>query len=214
MYLLTETDDTLITENNTKIIIHPTTLCYWPTVQDVKDYLGITDNTQDAFIQSSIDATSQSIETYLDRKIPLQYQVDTYRKSDFDPGAIVRLKLNRTPVYEIVAVLGDGASVDYVLDDDGIAGHFYNYDEIEIRYYGGYCPIPAEILSVFYQIMGTRWNLRSSVGIQGTGPIKKESIPGVYSVEYYDTKETNSSYDFITPHEYAHSLCPYKTTFI
>jgi len=214
MYLLTEGGDTLTTESGTKLAIHPFALCDWPTVQEVKDYLGITDLTQDPFIQSSIDATSGSIENYLNQKIPLQYRVEYYRKSNFDPGFVVRLPLGSNPVESVVCVLGDDAEIAYTRDDKGIGGYFYNYNKLEVRYYGGYCPIPAEILGVFYQIMAIRWSMNPATGSLSNGPIKKEAIPGVYSIEYYNTEENATGYNRTSPMEYSSTLDRFKSTFI
>ena len=113
-YLLTEADDTLVTERSNPIAYDYFDEIDWPVLADVKTFLSISGTADDTYLQSHIYASIEAIEGYLGRQIPLQVQTDTIRpiESDKSYGYASQVQLKRYPLVEIIEIYGDGVLLD------------------------------------------------------------------------------------------------------
>jgi len=221
MYLLTEAGDYLLTEQGDKILLDSFATCDWPVLDDVKAELGVVVITYDAYIQRQIDATVQSLEKYLGRKIPAQVDSETFRitATDKNIGRQGYLQLRRWPILEVIRCIhpDDLSDIDYEIDEHGhLVGAFGCYDAVQVDYHGGSCPIPADILEVFWQMVAYRYAQKDAVaGGAAAGTVKKEAIPGVFSREYFSGSEgsATSSSGGADPRTYAYILDSYRAYF-
>ena len=210
--LLTESSDNLITESGKNITLDEYQVCDWPTVEDVKEYLGITEQYEDAYIQGQINACVAVIEGYLGRKIPMAVDTQTFRLTDCDKAFhfYSRLSLHRYPVTEITETTPP--NIEMKLDENGmLCANFQQYSEVTIKYHGGICPIPSSLLDVFYNMMSVRYSLKG-YQVPLSGSIKKVAIPGVMSEENFDsgTSVTTSGFGLASPDNFTYALDPYK----
>ena len=221
-YLITEADDNLATEQDQSLIADWLTTCEWPTLEEVKAELGILVPDDDAYLQRAINATVNSIEAYLGRKVPAQVETHLFRLTDCDAalGYQSKVQLPRWPILEVISCIDptSGWDINYQVDAFGmLCGRFQDYSQVQVHYHGGTCPIPDDIISVFYSIIGARWSAKDAAGGgAAAGTIKKESIPGVMAIEYFSGTEGSSTggtnvYD---PASYNFMLDPYKTYYV
>ena len=83
-YLVTESDDQLITEHGDAFVADGYVTCAWPTLDEVKIELGILVPDDDSFLQRQINTTVNSIEKYLGRRIPGQVDREVFRITQCD----------------------------------------------------------------------------------------------------------------------------------
>jgi len=70
---------------------------------------------------------------------------------------------------------------------DSIYGNFLRGQEITVTYRGGYEDnIPADVISVFYDIMSIRYSLKG-YQVPLSGNLKSQQVPGVMTESFYDT---------------------------
>ena len=222
MYLLTEDDDNLTTERGDLLVADWLTTCEWPTLEEVKAELGILVPDDDAYLQRHINATVNSIENYLGRKVPAQVETYLFRLTDCDVafGYQAKIQLPRWPILEVISCINPetGWDIDYAIDEHGmLCGRFQDYSQVQVHYHGGMCPIPDDLIAVFYSIVNARWAAKDAAsGGAAAGTVKKESIPGVMAIEYFSGTEGSSTggtnvYD---PKTYNFMLDPYKAYYV
>lgn len=176
----------------------------WPTLTEVKNTIGVTVSTDDVLLQSIIDSTALAIENYLNRKLE-------FKANEVEHFFDLRnhtLSLRRYPITQV-------HSPNFtVVDKEAGILHYSNRGtghEVKVDYDGGYAQIPADILLAFYEILKGKYATKgSSGGI--TSPVKKQSIPGVMTVEYaVDTSGGGGStqVNALQPDYYDYLLAPY-----
>ena len=186
MYLLTEADDNIVTENSNLIIADSYETCGWPTLAEVKLELGSAD---DVYLQRQINATIASIEKYIGRKLARAVDEEIFHITlcDTSIGCGMKLQLRRWPVVEVIECVDNSTedAIDYSIDEHGIlCGDFQLESNIKVKYYGGLeCPLPDDLIDVFYQIVTSRYASKQTSGV--SGEVKSESIPGVIKLDYF-----------------------------
>jgi len=215
MYLLTEDDNILATESGNQIVADSYETCSWPTLEEVKLELGVTGTDDDIFLQRQINATISSMESYCGRKLNLQVDTETFHITECDRsiGYQTQLQLHRWPVYKIIEI--DGMDTEVKIDEGGLlCGNFYLNATLQVTYHGGIgCPLPDDLLDVFYQIINVRYAAKGSTGT--SGELKSESIPGVIKLDYFQNADNagggSSGSD---PSSYSDALRAYKAYYV
>ena len=214
MYLLTEAADNLVTENSNLILADYFVTCGWPTLAEVKLELGSAD---DVYLQRQINATIASIEKYIGRKLPREVDDETFHVTLCDTaiGCGTKLQLRRWPVVEVIECVDDDTNEDvsYTIDEYGLlCGDFQLESNIRVKYYGGLeCPLPDDLIDVFYQIITSRYASKQTSGI--SGEVKSESIPGVIKIDYFqDSSNTVSAGS--DPATYSYILDLYRSYYV
>lgn len=224
MSILLETGtEVLATEDGLTLVVEREQ-CLWPTLEEVKTELGVITPDDDAFIQRQINATINSIEKYLGRKVPLQTDTEVFRISECDKqiGHSYRLQLGRWPLLEVMSCTDNqNGALSFSIDEDGmLCGNFGYQHIVTVNYHGGLSCSSLDfdaIVDVFWQMVEYRYTQKNAVGGgAAAGTVKKESIPGVMSVEYFSGTEgsTSTSSNPSDPKAYGYILDQYRAYFV
>ena len=191
----------------------------WPPIEDMRVRIGLLpdDATRDADILLAQDISLDMVETYLDRK--LMYEDDVEEFFSASMGHLVR----RWPLDpdEEIKITGKGfGSIDgnYVwavgVNEYG-AGHYFAIDfekgiiyspsyaygwPLEISYTGGFEVLPPTLQWALLRVFDLVWASDSSFGNTSgstvtTGAVKKVSLVGIGSVELDSGGSSSSSGD-------------------
>lgn len=200
------------------------------TLDVVKGLLGITGDTQDAYLQSLISAASAGAAQYCDRVFPAETvldevwpAVDAYPYQV--PGGVAPLQLSRWPLGTInsVVISTDPTSIPTTLTAgtdfriDAKNGQLIRLDfsgypcgwapsYIAVNYVGGYATIPADVADAACRMVRSRYfaNMRDPM-------LRSENIVGVYEAQYWIAM--NASSGNLTP-DIADLLDNYRTPVI
>ena len=130
----------------------------YPTLSDVKDYLGISVPTDDARLTLILVWTESLIEDYLGRKLTLaEYTQNSYKiRSEI-------MQLDNYPVASLTSITSDGdvqslSDFDLSIETGVIYGDFTTVDQLVVIYQGGFTTLPPVIEQVFYQICEDQYN--------------------------------------------------------
>lgn len=167
----------------------------WPNLADLKGMLGITDTTHDALLQARLDLGIRLIERYTLRT----FEKGTYTET-FSPGwcngkSGHKIVLKAAPIESVVQVTGmAGCRIDKPAGVICIPRSCGGIDtrEATIEYIGGFDPVPVDILEVLRNMLLTMWE-RKDQAPSSAGKVKKETIIGVASVEYFGDESASSA---------------------
>lgn len=159
------------------------------TVDDVKQWLDIDmgDPSKDAMIQQMIDATTDMIERYLNRKVEKATFTETHNGDDK-----LTIFIRNPPIISITSVTVNGVAIPaassftangYRFDQRQVVLNGYvfhkGFANCTVVYEGGFDPIPDEI------IMASKIAVQAAYTGRTVDPnIQSESVPGVYSASY------------------------------
>jgi len=174
----------------------------FPTVDDIKLILGITDDEKDDFIQMQLDVVLAMIENYCDRHFALGDYEDLFLPIDArNPYLLLRAR----PVESITEILRNDTTVDpgqyHLVKEKGMVRQANGcmcwleshcgapHEDLLVKYRGGWDEDewPADFIDITLQIFCTRWNATggsyaaSSGG--GTGEIKSFTV-GQVKIDY------------------------------
>ena len=160
----------------------------YPTLADVKTYLGLTTTDDDARLTLIISWTEALIHAYLGRNL----NEATYTHKSYKPVSD-NIQLDNYPVSSITSITIDGETktlADYdLVEDVGIVyGDFTTGDFVTIIYVGGYATLPTPIEDCFYAIIEDRY--KEYKGISGA-EVRDVTLFDFAKVSY-DTSTTNS----------------------
>jgi hypothetical protein len=165
-------------------------------LQDVKDELGIANNTSDAVLDRYISSASAAAAQYCDRV----FQVETVSEQFFADrpnrmikGGVKPLQLARWPLVTITSVTEDSTllvqGTDYLvdaangqltrLDSSGLAVYWHPLP-LTVVYSAGYNPIPLDVEDAVIRMVTKRYLAKGR-----DASLKQESIPGVREVQYW-----------------------------
>lgn len=157
----------------------------WPDLAAVKAWLNITGAEDDDFLTHKIAVTIELIESYCNREFELKNRAEAHDLSKCSGTRIGEIVLNASPIVTINTIIGASSWREtgygticlqlgcFSESSDGV---------IIVDYEGGFDPLPAGILDVFYNMMAAA---HASKGVVSTGgQIKKETVMGVVSTEY------------------------------
>jgi len=191
---------------------------FWPTLAEVKAYLGIVVPDDDDYLQMQMDATVLAIENYCGRWFEAKDDIEQFRLTDFDKhySRVNGIRLHRVPIASIASIINApdaGVTFTYKQGESGfIQGNFIDLGEdISVSYRGGFeDAIPADVLNVYYEMMTVRYSLKS-YKVPLSGNLKSQAVPGVHSESFYDTGSESSKvgYGLPSPTNFSHVLDSY-----
>lgn len=181
------------------------------TLDQIKEYLGITGTEYDDLLESLNVYVTAEIEAYIDRVIPAtDYEGEvlhyTFNINDLAPRPLIAVRGGTAKLFPLqyplkdVVMYSDGDIVDassYVVSDKWITMKSYvsdAYDTLTIDYTGGYDPIPEALILVALDGVKALFE-QSAPASQGTENVKSKSL-GDFSVTYgtaSDSVVTNGS---------------------
>jgi hypothetical protein len=146
-----------------------------PTIEEIREALGIADSSQDAAIQSMFNSTIAIIEAYLQRGI---VRADEIEEVDPPDSRLSALLLFRFPIESVATVTHDGLALTgfrvqkasgILRWPDGWARHRQccRYDrQIIVSYTGGYADDawPADLLDAVMSTFYRRWHATGGTG--------------------------------------------------
>lgn len=169
------------------------------TLVNVKSRLGITTDAYDAFLTNQITLVSDVIEDYCRRKFAEGTWEQTFYRNE--NRSAQEITLFHFPVSTITSIEEDGVAVDAgeyrIHKPSGIirssqGRSFFNAVETVITYDAGYDPIPSAILAVLDNVVGERYNRKSSgVALDFGSDVQRISIPGAISIDFDYTLKNN-----------------------
>ena len=152
-------------------------------LQRTKQIYSIVDDSLDDDLSYYLQLSGEAAESYTDNKLCLQEATEKY------PVVKYPVALRYWPFVSLTSVTEDGEDVTAEWETFLIDGISYatpsrtsdslsrSYEQLVITYQTGYDPLPAELGELL-----ARAAINASK--QAAGPVKKESIVGVGSVEY------------------------------
>jgi hypothetical protein len=188
------------------------------TLQEVKDYLGISGNADDSFLETQARLVSDAIEGYTKRLFNLRTYTQTFYRADYPRTYDMLLA-----VYPVVSIAsftqGSDLLTDYILHKpSGILKRtegFY-WDNTVVVYDAGFAQadIPMLVKSVVFEVVGERYNKKKSgVALNFGNDVQRVSIPGTISIDFDYTLSNNEEK---TPYgaiigNYLNVLAPFKS---
>lgn len=173
------------------------------TVDQVKDFLGITSSDYDDFIENQEATISEAIEMYCGRKFTSTAYTQTFYKEDYigDNGSF---PLAQFPIITLTSVKEyiEGVEVKDITAD--IRAHyptsmidrkcgFFNYgDVVKVVFTAGYVTPPLPVTSVLLSLIQERYNKKKSgVDINFGSDVQSISIPGTISIAFDYSLQSN-----------------------
>lgn len=188
------------------------------TLQEAKDYLGITDSASDSILNTLIGLSESQIEGYIDNKINPAYisgEAIVFDSSEFDLQPQVHLDLAEIPLeitlkyYPVISgvqlVTNDGDVLvedeDYRLEASNGVITLLNYangdvlDNLRASYWAGYNVCPEDLKYVALELVKDKFQRSGNVK-RGKGSVKSKSI-GNFSVTYQTASVMDDNKDIL-----------------
>lgn len=149
---------------------------------ELKTHLGITDSTQDTFLENLANRAYKILETYLGRQIKSQTLTEYYDGPESPDQS--ELILNQFPIISVTSIHDDldrGFSSTYLIDsgdyviykERGVVKLFRNeaafqkgIQNIKIVYVAGYSTIPGDLVDALIQMIEFMFNRARTAGFQ------------------------------------------------
>lgn len=172
------------------------------TVDQIKESLGITDSSQDDFIEAQAEIISDAIENYCGRKFASATWLETFYQEDYQAGSD-KMYLYHYPVTAVTSiVVKDGLLTTDIEDDVRVHkdsgrmrnkdGFFRYGDIVEVEYTAGFAAIPNPIKSVLTSLVEERYNKKvAGVSVNFGSDVQSISIPGTISVAFDYSLQAN-----------------------
>lgn len=170
------------------------------TLAEMKSILGISDNTQDAWLTSQIQLISETVEAYCRRR----FLEATYVQKFYNDEQIRTSKTFNLMHYPVSAV---SLKEDGVVDTDirlvkshgivsCVGGAFFDsgQQEMEFTYTAGYpiTAMPAPLKSAIVGMVEERYNKKTSgVSLNFGSDVQRISVPGTLSIDFDYSLTTN-----------------------
>jgi hypothetical protein len=187
------------------------------SLSDMKDYLGIVDNSYDTFLTEQLTLISSAVENYCGRKFADTNYTQTYYISDFEEPAMSKLVLYHFPIVSITHVKEITSYVTGDVEVEVTANSQYRPQpdygflhrvesgrhrpwfvdmvgdaKIEVNYNAGYATIPPEIDMVVKALVTERYNKNvSGVELNFGSDVQRISVPGTLSIDFDYTLQAN-----------------------
>lgn len=161
------------------------------SLADMKTYLGITDNSQDAFLTNQILVISDAIEAYCKRVFPVRTYTENFYYSDYQLSKTLYTYMY--PIISVISINEDATLVeaaDYRINKPiGLitkpTGSFYAAEDTVVIYTAGYVDIPPIIQSVVYSLVSERYNKKTAgIDLSFGSDVQRISIPGTMSIDF------------------------------
>lgn len=160
------------------------------TLSDMKSYLNISDNSQDAFLTDQLNLVSDTIEAYCRRVFNVATYEQTFYYQDYEP--VSKMELFHFPLVSVTSIVEDGTTLstsEYRVNlPTGIihkdCGFFYAKQTV-VTYSAGFATLPSPVKSVVYSVVEERYNKKSSgVNLNFGSDVQRISIPGAISIDF------------------------------
>jgi hypothetical protein len=156
----------------------------YPTLEEIKEYLGITHPDDDAYLQATLDAVIDAVEQYCQRRFPLESGIE---QRDFNQEGVNQIYLQQWPIVAVSSIKVEGNALDanrYRINKRMGIVYFDTPQsgDIVTIYDGGFDPIPPSIAYVINESMKTVYANKDSDA--SSAPIKSERIDGALTVAY------------------------------
>jgi hypothetical protein len=170
------------------------------TLAEMKTYLGITGNDDDAFLTEQIELISDTIEAYCRRKFAQASYVQTWYTDDFNYRNPREILPFHFPIISVTTLKVDGVTADSeeyrIHKPTGIikllSDFDHSWDELELTFSAGFATIPTIVKSVVYQLVEERYNKKKSgVSLNFGSDVQRVSIPGTISIDFDYSLQTN-----------------------
>jgi len=181
------------------------------SLADLKDYLGIVDNSQDTYLNGEIALFDETVLNYCNRVFEQTTVTETIYYDDFKDS--MEHYLYHHPVISITSITekhpdnSDVVTTNYrlnkrvgkieITDSDFYQRSFLfqNYNvgaRLEIVYEAGYATVPLEIQEAIKSLIQARYNKKQSgVDLNFGNNVQRMSIPGVMSIDFDYTLNNN-----------------------
>ena len=183
------------------------------TLDEMKDHLGITDNTYDDFLTEQLTLMSSVVENYCKRQFKRQNYTQEFLREDFNREFIGELYLYHYPLNSIISFqITDDEDVDNSeAEDVGFLYRFFeatglvrsirrsdmfssSHSKLVISYNAGYSIIPPEITYVVKTLVEQQYNKKTAgISLDFGSDVQGVTIPGTIQVQYDFTLDNNSS---------------------
>jgi len=189
------------------------------TLADMKTRLGISDNSQDAFLTSEINIMTEAINSYCGRVFEQGSYVQTFYSDDYENLVTSKCFID-TFIYPIVSIThvkekqqqSNGSFVETVIpateyrlnkplgrliktEVGSPTEWFQEYGHpslVEVSYSAGFATVPLPVQEVCYALVGERYNKKQAgVDLNFGSNVQRISIPGVFSLDYDFSLQTN-----------------------
>lgn len=166
------------------------------SLADMKSYLGIGDNSEDAFLTVQLGIIQSAIETYCRRKFDQATYIQTFYSMDFELPQNF-LFLYQFPVISVASITEDLTPfTDFrIHQESGVITRkdYYKFfmsklvKETVVTYDAGYAyaDMPKELQSVVYSLVEERYSKKKSgVALNFGSDVQRVSIPGTISIDF------------------------------
>lgn len=173
----------------------------YPTLTEVKEYLGITGTLDDTYLTATLAAVIDAVEQYCQRVFPETVGVSAKVFNAVQQNVFY---LPQYPVDSVQTLTVDGDSVD--ITDIVVNGDLGKVtlsstvtgDEVEFSYTGGFDPVPAVVTHVIMECVKTIYGNKDADS--EVGSIKSERIDGVATIAYNPSSfSTGMVNEYISP---------------
>jgi len=162
----------------------------YPTLTEVKAYLGVVTGDDDDYLQATLDAVIGSVEQYCQRKFPLEVVVDEH---EYNMEGDYSYFVTRYPLVDVTAMsLGD--TVFDVVEDlrlNLVTGEVLVTvplaGDLTISYSGGFDPVPPAVVFVINESVKSAYEGKDASAADG--PMKSERVDGVATMQYYSPED-------------------------
>lgn len=189
------------------------------TLTEMKTRLGIVDASQDVFLTEQLNVVQEAVESYCRRKFEQATYTQTYYKDEFETSDVQVGKVFsfHFPIVSVTSIKeitrnNDGTPNETLLavtefrtqltsglikktSTNGVRSNwFLGYEEIEAVYDAGYsiADMPQTVRDVIFNVVTERYNKSTSgLNLSFGSDVQRVSIPGVMSIDYDYTLETN-----------------------
>ncbi len=169
------------------------------SLADMKTYLGISDNTQDAFLTEQLELVQAAVEGYCGRKFELGTYSQIFYPEDIDDNG--RMLSYGYPIRTITSIERD----EVELEADQYRIHKTSgtilllktpkpQDSIVFEYTAGFldAQMPAPIKAVIKTLVQERYNKKSAgVALSFGSDVQSVTIPGTISIAFDYTLQSN-----------------------
>lgn len=187
----------------------------YPTLQEIKDFIGIVGVDDDAYLTVVREAVIDAIEQYCQRKFEKAADSDTFLELNFENHVYVsRFPLDTVSLVEVndSALTTDDYQLHQktglVLLDSKVTG------KVKVDYNGGFDPIPGTISHLIYAAVKDAYSSKDADS--SVGSVKSERVDGAVTLAYFSPDASGEEMGSVRASNpliarYAHALDPYMS---
>lgn len=147
----------------------------YATLEEVKEYLNIEDNSQDNLLLNLIYRVTQLFDSYLSRKLSKAEYTDIFGGNNRNYHMT-----KQYPVIEVIEAKSDGQAVSVVafVDNEVVIQERFGSGSLNcsVKYIAGYDPIPYDITQCCIELVGVKYKNIANINIQSKSMGNGETI--------------------------------------